>query len=174
MMTFVYARAAAAAACRSLALAGRLLAVALLATSGCVSARHKNNLHVEHGSRIDAARVDAIVIGQTTRAELFKWLGPPHSMFKDEAELTSYERVGFYSYAKDRHLATFEEGQYALLYRFDKTDARSTIRIQGVLGFWKSSADTDISFTGDELLIFLNGDTHVVTDVASRNTARNP
>jgi hypothetical protein len=155
----------------TLCLAGRSLALVLLLAAGCVSARHKTTVHVEHGSHIDSARVDQIVIGQTTRAELFEWFGPPHSMFKDEAELMNQERLGFYSYKKNRQLTTFEKGQYALLYRFDRTDAQSTIRIRAVFPFWKSKEDIDVAFTGDELLIFLDGDTHVVTDVASRNTA---
>lgn len=147
-----------------------LLYLGLLMAVGCV-AFHRTTTHIEHGTRIDSDRVDQIVIGQTTRSDLFKWFGPPHSMFKDEAELVTYERVGFYSYSKNRQLTTFDEEQYALLYRFDATNARTKINILTVPFFQNAEADNQASFTGDELLVFLDRDTHVVADVASRSKA---
>ncbi len=147
------------------------LYLGLLMAAGCVTFG-RTTTHIEHGMRIDSARVDQIVIGQTTRSDLFKWFGPPHSMFKDEAELVSYQRVGFYSCSKNRQLTTFDEGQYVLLYRFDKTDARTKIHILIVPPFLNSQTDNKVAFSGDELLVFLDRDTHVVADVAWRNMAR--
>lgn len=147
-----------------------LLHLGLLMAVGCV-AFGRTTTHIEHGTPIDSTRVDQIVIGQTTRADLFKWFGPPHSMFNGEAELVNYENVGFYSYSKNRQLATLDEDQYALLYRFDETDARTKVNILIVPFFQNAESSNQVSFGGDELLVLLNRNTHVVTDVAWRSTA---
>lgn len=147
-----------------------LLHLGLLMAVGCVTLG-RSTTHIEHGTPIDSARVDRIVIGQTTRSDLFKWFGPPHSMFKDHAELVTYEKVGFYSHSENRQLTTLGEEQYAFLYRFDRTDVLTRINILIVPFFGNEESRNDVSFTGDELLVLLNRNTDVVADVAWRKVA---
>ncbi len=140
----------------------------LLMATGCITFG-RYTTHVEHGAPLDPKRVEQIVIGDTTRADVFRWFGPPHSMFKDEAELFNYEHVGFYSYLRNRRLESIDEGSYVLLYLFRETDAYTKIKIRAAPFSMQSEIDNEVTFAGDELMILLDRDTHVVTDVAWRS-----
>lgn len=152
---------------RRLRLADRCLACGLLVIAGCITSR--TTTHVEHGTRIDPRDVAQIVIGQTTRSEIFQEFGTPQSMFRDRADLFRFESVGFYSYAQNRVLTTFAEGQYALLYRFDQADTRTRVRVLVFPFVVSAKTNKEAYFTGDELLIFLDTNTNVVTDVAAKS-----
>lgn len=141
---------------------------------GCVQAEFQRTTHVERGRYLDPATVDRIVIGETTRGDLFRWLGPPYSMVRDTAELTRSESVGFYRYAERRPLQTIQDSEYALLYRFDRTDAHLTIHVLGAGPAWHERQQAEATFTGDELLVLLDRKTNVVVDVAAHTQDRQP
>lgn len=60
------------------------------ATAGCF--RHT----IEKGSEIPDAAVAQLKIGQTTRSDVFKLLGPPHSMFEEQASLSEFYAFRFF------------------------------------------------------------------------------
>jgi hypothetical protein len=63
--------------------------------------------------------------GTTTRADVFAWFGPPHSIFKEHAAILSGESVGYYSYFHERALTSVDDAHYGMLYRFGEASARS-------------------------------------------------
>jgi hypothetical protein len=129
---------------------------------GCI---FYNTYTAEKGTALDQQSVQQIVIGKTTRADILKSFGPPHSIFQGQGELLVAEHVGWYRYAETRQLTSFDEQHYALLYRFGVSSARSVLVF--VVG------QSDASIKAEELLIFINKKSHIVSDVAYRNeTAR--
>jgi hypothetical protein len=140
------------------------LGIALLAMCGCAS----THVTTELGSPIDDQAVSQIVIGKTTRSEVFKLLGTPHSIFEGQAEFqegyATYMMGEYYSYLENRHLSGINDRQYAILYRFRKTATNSSTKV-GVVVNWKNVATT---IKTDELLIFVDKETDIVADVAYR------
>jgi hypothetical protein len=136
--------------------------------SGCVFHSHKTTVKIEHGSELDEAQIRQIEPGITTRSQVFEWFGPPHSIFKEEAEIFSYENVGFYSYARTRWLTSIDAGQYGMLYRFEDS-VTSTVEKEHIwVIFWDGNTKRRAKFAGQELLLLFDGKTNVVTDVAYR------
>jgi hypothetical protein len=58
--------------------------ISIIIISGCV----KMNSTAYHGIPINETAINEIVIGKTTRSEVFKLLGTPHSIFQGQAEFT--------------------------------------------------------------------------------------
>lgn len=130
---------------------------------------------IESGAPLDRAALSQIRLGETTGTEVMRLLGPPHSIIRGSASFreassldyhTRYQRLsghGYYSYAQDRQLSSFDDEHYILFYKYGKVKARSTaLLITGIAG------RRDVRFQGEELLIVVDTDRDVVTDVASR------
>jgi hypothetical protein len=136
--------------------------------SGCASHSHKTTVQIEHGSELNEAQIRQIEPGTTTRAQVFEWFGPPHSIFKEDAQILSYENVGFYSYAQTRWLNAVGAGQYGMLYRFEDSVASTVEKEHIWVIFWDGNTERRAKFAGQELLLLLYSKTNVVTDVAYR------
>jgi hypothetical protein len=132
--------------------------LALLA-GGCVA---HSRVTLKRGVPLDQNAIQRIEIGKSTRSEVFKLMGTPHSMFQGQVELkqAQFTGMGFYRHLENRFLTTLDDEHYAMLYRFDKSSTKSTIVL--VVDF------TNISIQTDELLLLLNRKTDVVDDVAYR------
>ena len=151
-----------------LLVAATTLAGFTLQLSGCTWHSHTETVQIEHGSELDETRIRQIEPGTTTRAQIFEWLGPPHSIFKEDAQILSYEDVGFYSYAQTRWLTTIGAGQYGMLYRFEDSPASTVEKEQLWVIFWTGNTKRRVQFAGQELLLLMDSESHVVTDVAYR------
>lgn len=136
--------------------------------SGCASYSHTTTVEIEHGSELNEAQIRQLEPGTTTRAQVFEWFGPPHSIFKEDAQILSYEDVGFYSYAQTRWLTTIGAGQYGMLYRFEDSVTSTVEKDRIWVIFWDGSTKRRAKFGGQELLLLLDSKTNVVTDVAYR------
>lgn len=139
---------------------GICVAVVLAAStvSGCV---YYGTHTAEKGRPLSTEAVHQIIIGKTTRTDILKTFGPPHSIFQGQGELLTAERIGWYRYVETRLVSSIDEQHYAMLYRFGTSSASSLV----VLVAGTSQA----SIQADELLIFLNKASNVVSDVAYRN-----
>lgn len=150
----------------AIATVGSILAL----VSGCYFAGTK----VTRGNEIEGAAISRIVIGKTTQRDVFALFGTPHSIFQGQQEFEESQAIGFghlhpfafYSHKENRYLSTLNDNQYAILYRFNESSARSLVitlpPIVPVIGH----ANTDITIRTDELLLFLNKDTKIVEDAA--------
>ena len=139
--------------------------------SGCThySAR------VEKGQQLDTASIKQIIIDKSTQSDVFKLLGTPHSIIRgkgtiEEAQTLSLGQLGlvpsfgdFYSY-KDSRQVSVDDRHYAMLYRFAKSTGSAAGVHLIVIGF----RNADFQFKSDELLLVLDTETNVVTDVAYR------
>ncbi len=140
------------------------LGISIIMISSCV----KMYTTAEHGIQMNETVINEIVIGKTTRSELFKLLGTPHSIFQGQAEFTEGYSIHsineYYSHEQNRYLSSIDEGHYAFLYRFGKTSSKST----AVFVVLISSRNTHIKIRSDELLILIDKKTNIVDDVAYR------
>jgi hypothetical protein len=131
-------------------------ALALAASVACAYSRTT----VTTGRPLDEKAIGGIVIGQTTRSDIFKALGAPHSIFQGQAEFTEAKLLPLYFHSQNRYLSTIDDRHYALLYRFG-TGRTATTLILVV-------SDTKVDIRSDEVLLMMNRQTDVVEDVAYR------
>ena len=136
--------------------AALILTVAAM-NGGCV--RYETG-SVEVGRPISAGDVRQIEIGKTTRSDVFKLLGTPHSIFEGTAQFLENRSMTFYSHSANRYLTSINPWHYAMLYRFAR-DAYSH-------RFMVVSGRTSVQIKTDELLLLVNKDTNVVEDLAYR------
>jgi len=144
-----------------------LLVGAVLATvCGCFS---YSTTTVEKGKPLDQAAISRIVIGQTTRSDVFALLGTPHSVFEGQVEFREDQGVGFdphlfYSYKDNRYLSSIDGQHYAMLYRFGKASGTTVVLAPVVVTY----RGADARINTDELLLLVDKTTNVVDDVAYR------
>lgn len=158
---------------------GRLcLAILLLALfNSCIS---YSSMSVEKGKAIDQEAIKQIVIGSSTRSDVFELLGTPHSIFEGQTEFEesqaflhgggAHHRSVFYSYKDKRQLKTINESHYAMLYQFSTSSSNSTGLYSIVISYQKS----DFVIKSSELLLFLHKKTSIVEDVAYRKEISEP
>lgn len=137
------------------------IAAALFLTASTVGCIFYSKHSVERGKSLDEQAVHRIVIGKTTRTDILNVFGPPHSIFQNQGELLTAERVGWYRYVETRMLGSIDEQHYAMLYRFGRSAARSIVILP--------VETSDATIKADELLIFLNKTSNIVSDVGYRN-----
>lgn len=140
------------------------LSIFVIVSGGCATARL--DMKAEHGSPIDEDKLNSIVIGKTTRSDVFKLLGTPHSMFQGQAEFQEgyvvFSLGQFYSHNQNRYLSSLDDQHYALLYRYGTTSSKSTLTYIML----NTSSNTRIRIRNDELLILFDKATDVVSDIA--------
>jgi hypothetical protein len=143
-----------------------LLLIAMLA--GCGFA-HRTS--VQTGEPLDATAVSRIVIGKTTRSEVFSAFGAPHSIFNDDVALRSYLGIAAgpsrFEYAETRALTTFSDKHYGMLYRSGAATGVTWAASVAVI----TVSGSHIRFRTQELLLFLDKDRHVVEEVAYTRAA---
>jgi hypothetical protein len=119
---------------------------------------------VEIHKRIRDSEVRQIVIGKTTRSEVFQLLGTPFSIFEGPVQLAETRSMSFYSHSENRPFTSIDPWHYAMLYRFSRDSyTHSVVLIFG---------QTNVQIKTDELLLLINKETNVVHDVAYRNETR--
>lgn len=136
---------------------------------------------ITSGVPLDPVALSQIRLGKTTGTEVMRLLGPPHSIIRGNAQFREAGGLdypapsgplssrGYYSYAKDRQFSSLDDKHYALFYKYGKTRARSRgFRIAGITG------RREVRVGGEELLIILDVERDVVTDVASHWNATPP
>lgn len=134
--------------------------------AGCVE---YSKTTITRGKPIEEATASRIVIGRTTRSEIFSMLGVPHSIFEGQVQFHQDESIRFdptlfYRYAEQRYLASLDDEHYALLYRFSESKGR-TLALTPILVSYRSAR---VSLNVDELLLLVNKKTQIVDDVAYR------
>lgn len=143
-----------------------LLFIVLFSLSGCF----KYNMTVERGAPLNDEAIKEIVIGKTTRSDIFKLLGTPHSIFHNQAEFTEGYSIMGYSTVQNRYLSSLDENHYAFLYRFGKASSKTTRGVAVVVNV----ANTQVKIASNELLLLINKETDIVDDVSYRKEASNP
>ncbi|HXK30285.1 MAG TPA: hypothetical protein VJ646_18725 [Candidatus Binatia bacterium] len=141
------------------------VSVFLVGLPGCV-AHHSTTIEV--GKSPDERAVSQITIGKTTRSDLFRTLGTPHSIFQGQVEFKKTQLVGFFLHSENRFLTTWNDKQYAVLYRAGKVEGREVVVSAVII----TVGNTNVKVQSDELLLFLNKDTHIVEDFAYRKETR--
>jgi hypothetical protein len=126
-----------------------IAAVLAAITSGCLFYATGK---VEEGKTIDAAKVKQIVIGMTTRGEVYELLGTPHSQFQGQVELKEGSLQGLFSHIQNRYLSSLDDEHYAMLYRFTTTRGKITAGTAIVLGY----SNQQYTIQSDELLILFD------------------
>ena len=144
------------------------LGISILMIVGCVQMTRTSTS--EHGLPINETRINEIVIGKTTRSDLFKLLGTPHSIFQGQTEFVEGYSIPainqYYSHVQNRYLSSLDERHYAFLYRFGKTSSISTCIL--------SSTNSKIKIRSDEFLLLIDKKTNIVDDVAYRKETSKP
>ena len=136
------------------------LALGLLLASGCGLVFVDST--VEEGKPLNAEKIGQIVIGQTTRSEVFRLIGAPHSMFQGDLEFQEKLVLGnFYLHTQKRKLSTLDDQHYAILYRAGKVTGQTRVGYAVLVTIGKEKA----TIRTDELLLILNKQTNVVEDV---------
>jgi len=135
--------------------------IILVLTSSCY---YHFTSTAEVGAPIDQDTVNQIVIGKTTKSEIFKLFGTPHSIFQGQVEFLKAEMTGFYSQVENRFLTSLDEKHYAMFYRFGKSSGKFTLASIFVI----TRGDTQVKIRSDELLLLFNKETNIVEDVAYR------
>ncbi len=124
---------------------------------------------LKSGVPLDPAALSQIRLGETTGTEVMRLLGPPHSIIRGSARFREAGSLGCYSYARDRQLSSLDDKHYALFYRYDRGNTRS-----GALLIVSTTERHEVRFQGKEVLIILESERDVVTDVASRLGGNTP
>lgn len=135
---------------------GICTAVALTMSVACSYSR----LNVQSGRPLDEQAIKRIVIGQTTRSDVFNLLGTPHSMFQGQVEFREAQLLPLYLHNENRYLSSIDDVHYAVFYRFSKSLSTSTLVVV--------VSNSAVRIMSDELLLLLNRNTNVVDDVAYR------
>jgi hypothetical protein len=143
-----------------------LLLAASILLAGCATMDLKMEGDVEVGRPIGESALSQIVIGETTRSDLFRLFGPPHSIFQGQAELTEFVGDRFYSYEQSRSLSSLEDEHYAMLYQFAEVSGEYQERQTLILTHLRGRGKSRLTLEADELLLFINRETNVVDDVA--------
>ena len=132
----------------------------ILIINGCVSI----STTAEIGEPLDVKAIQKIVIGETTKSDIFKTMGTPHSIFQNQAEFTESYSIQGYSTVQNRQLSAIDDNHYAFLYRFTLS---SSITEETNTVFVKIK-DTTIRIRTNELLLLFDKRTNIVDDVAYR------
>lgn len=140
-----------------------LLALVLPVLGGCAFV-HSTKL--ETGNPIDPNAVQRIVIGKSTRSEIFNTFGTPHSIFQNQVEFRTYQALsapgGHFEYADTRTLTTWSDKHYGVLYRSGTaTSITGTVAVVVV-----TVGGTRAQIRTRELLLFFDKQTNVVEEVA--------
>ena len=138
-----------------------LLGIGSVGLGGCVS---YETMKAVKGRPLSSQAIQQIEIGKTSRSDIFRLLGTPHSIFEGQAEFQEAQQVGYYSHRESRTLSSLGDGQYALLYRFGATSDR-TLGASAVVVSYRSQT---IQLHTNELLILVDKRTNIVSDVAYR------
>lgn len=138
-----------------------LTSIIIVMISGCGS---YSNVTVNKGRPIDENKIKQIVLGKTTRSDVFDLLGTPHSMFQGQVEFKNAELIGLYLHVENRYLTSLDDRHYAMLYRFSKSLSETI----GIFTIVIVTRDTQISLKLDELLVLINIESNIVEDVAYR------
>jgi len=141
----------------------------VLSVLGCVFYHEQV---IDHGTPISEAAIKQLVIGRTGRSEVFKLLGPPHSIFRGQVELQQGAVAGvqpfglgaYYMHLGNRFLTTLAERQYAVLYRF----RQSTSSASATTVILVATGRQTVKISADELLLLFNQDNDLLEDVAYR------
>jgi hypothetical protein len=137
----------------------------LLLLSGCLS---YSNMTVTKGKPLNQSGINQIVVGRTTRSDVFKLMGAPHSIFQGQVEFKRSEFLSDYSWSyfdsENRFLTSLGDKHYAMLYRFGRSSGTSV----GIAPLVVTYRNTDVAIQSDELLLFFNKQTDVIENVAYR------
>lgn len=121
------------------------------------------------GDPLDQEAVRRIVIGKTTRDDVFRLLGPPRSIVDGQADFERSISIPWgagertvYSVTENRFLRSVGDDYYVMVYRYDKVSGRGLVITPGGTGY----RDIDLTVRGDELLVIMRKDTGVVADIA--------
>lgn len=120
------------------------------------------NMSVEAGNRIDESALRKMIIGKTTRSDVFALLGPPHSIFENQSEFVESHSIMGYSTVQNRYLSSLDDEHYALLYRSSKASSKSTQGFALVVYF----KDTQTKISSSEVLLLFNKETDILDDIA--------
>jgi hypothetical protein len=147
-----------------------LVRVTLLLCAASLASCGYHGVSVKKGSPISDEAVAQLKIGETSRADVFKLLGPPHSMFEEQASLAEFHAFRFFgpggpgvAQGETRQLGSLSRDQYALLYRFASASASSAFVV--VVG------QTNVKIGADELLLLFNRNTNILQELAYRRDA---
>jgi len=128
----------------------------------------------EFGIPIEEGTIRQIIVGQSTRSDVFRLLGPPHSMFRGEADMKeSYSSVGLHGYFSctlNRRLSSIDPGQYVLFYKSGRTNTKASEANYIAIKY----LDSITKIRSDELLLLLNDKSNIVEDVAYRAETSKP
>ena len=103
--------------------------------------------------------------GVTTGNEVMRMLGPPHSIIRGQAQFLEVGGGAYFSYTERRQLSSLDDKQYALFYRYGRTDVR-TIGVE----FFGERENQRVRHGGEELLVIVDERSDVVVDYATRVT----
>ncbi len=143
---------------------GGFLLAGLALLGGCTW----STITVESGAPPDPAALSRIRLGETTGTEVMRLLGPPHSIIRGSARIYDVGdralRHGssipeYYSYARERQLSSLDDEHYALFYKYWRETRSDALLIARI------SKQREVRFQGEELLIILDNEKDVVTDV---------
>lgn len=139
-----------------------LAAALILLTSSCIFYAGGS---VEKGNPINPDDVARIEVGKTTRSEVFKLLGAPHSIFQGRAEIEEALAFGppyIFVLSKDkRTFDTIDKSLYAMLYWYRK----GSMNAFALVVF----AYTQTEIPNDDFLLFLTKETNIVEEAAYRD-----
>ena len=128
----------------------------------------------EFGVPIEEGTISKVIIGQSTRSDVFRLLGPPHSMFRGEADMKeSYSSVGldgYFSITLNRRLSSIDPNQYILFYKSGHIATKASETNYIAIKY----LDSITKIRSDELLLFMNGESNIVEDVAYRVETSKP
>lgn len=134
-----------------------LILLSVLTLGGCFVS-HRT---LKKGTPLAQHALNRIVIGTTTRSEVFELLGPPHSILTGQAEFMDADYLGYYSHTLNRQLGSIDDTHYVLLYRYGETqDSFSAALLLGEREHFRAQ------LLYDELLIMIDSKTNLVTDIA--------
>jgi len=141
----------------------RVLPVILAFVSGCSIST--STTKIESGTPLNRDFLARIKPGVTTGNEVMRMLGPPHSIIRGQAQFLEVGGGAYFSYTERRQLSSLDDKQYALFYRYGRTDVR-TIGVE----FFGERENQRVRHGGEELLVIVDERSDVVVDYATRVT----
>lgn len=147
----------------------------LLASAALLGSCASFTTTVETRAPLDQNALARIKLGETTGAEVSRLLGPPHSIIRGSAHFR--ESGGFlyyfmsstggaapsFSYSQERQLSSLDDKHHVFLYKYTKAD----LHVGAVLTTGGTQR-SEMQFKGEELLLILDSERDVVTDMAFR------
>jgi hypothetical protein len=138
-----------------------VLLVILAFVGGCSVSTKK----IESGTPLNRDLLAQIKPGVTTGSEVMRMLGPPHSIIRGQAEFLEVSGGVYESHVERRRLSSLDDKQYALFYRYGRTDVH-TIGVE----FIGESESQRVRHGGEELFVIVDEQSDVVVDYATRVT----